>query len=373
VRIGLTSQDFLGWQGGRELFALIGSALLESLEPGDTLSHVPRAGQENVVRRFRRLLRPAPAPPDFALPIAQEQACDVLGPFVVPPIRPRAPILGFVPDLQHRHLPQLFSPRELAGRDRVFGALLAEAGAVLVNSRAAEQDLRRFYPGAKARIVTLPFAACPEPDWFETEVGVPARYGIEGPFFLCSNQFWKHKNHGLLLEAAALARREGAPVRIVMTGATTDYRHPHHHAQLLQQIERTGIGEDVHLLGFIPKQDQLALMRAAVAVVQPSLFEGGPGGGAVYNAIALGRPAIVSDLPVNREIETKVAGFFDPGDPADLLRALRAVAAMDWLQETPDALLRAGQAGRRAFGQALHEAFAAAAQEKPGSSRSSDA
>ena len=66
------------------------------------------------------------------------------------------------------------------------------------------------------------------------------------------------------------------------------------------------------MLGFIPKPDQIRLMREAVAVVQPTLFEGGPGGGSIYNAIALGRPVIVSDLPVNREIESSGDSLFRP-------------------------------------------------------------
>ena len=74
----------------------------------------------------------------------------------------------------------------------------------------------------------------------------------------------------------------------------------------------------IRFLGYIPKDDQLAIMRGAVAVVQPTLFEGGPGGGAVYDAVSSGTPSIVSDIVVNLEIDLGVVRFFKAGSPKDL-------------------------------------------------------
>lgn len=291
---------------------------------------------------------------------ADDNRFDAVGPFIRPPRGVRCPWIAYIPDVQHRRLPDMFSPEERRERDRDFSALLSGAAAVLVNSADVANDLRRFYPAARGELISLPFAACAEPGWFDGEEDIRTRYGIDGRFFLCSNQFWKHKNHRVVLAAIALARQEGDPVRFVFTGATHDYRHPDYFAGLLDEIRGTGIGEDIHVLGFIPKLDQIRLMQAADAVVQPSLFEGGPGGGSIYNAIALGRPVIVSDLPVNREIEALVTYFFDPYDPADLLKKLRLIEATDFHRQSPTDLLRDGDERRRAFGLALHRAFASA-------------
>ena len=288
---------------------------------------------------------------------AGDRSFDVVGPFVRPPRGVRTPWVGYIPDVQHRRLPEMFSARECRDRDRDFQALLARAAVVLVNAADVASDLRRFYPASRAEIMPLPFAACADPEWFEGEDDVRARYGIEGPFFLCSNQFWKHKNHRVVLEAIALARREGRPVRFVFTGDTSDYRHPEYYPGLLAEIDQAGIAGDVRILGFIPKRDQIRLMREAIAVVQPSLFEGGPGGGSIYNAIALGRPVIVSDLPVNREIEGLVTHFFDPSDPGDLLGKLRLAGAAVVPRQDPESLLLEGERRRRQFGLALRRAF----------------
>jgi len=374
----LTPRDFLVWQGGRELFQLIAQSLCANLRAGDELAVAPRIGRGRVARRlatgtWNRLAhavqgrREAKAPDletliGHGIPIsfASDRRFDVVGPFTRLPFGVRAPWLGYIPDVQHRRLPDMFSARERDRRDRDFKALLGRASAVLVNAADVGHDLRLFYPDARAKILPLPFAACARPEWFDGGDEVRARYGIRGPFFLCSNQFWKHKNHRLVLESVALAKREGVPLRFVFTGDTRDYRHPEYFSELLARIERDGIGDRVHILGFIPKRDQIRLMLEAEAVVQPSLSEGGPGGGSIYNAIALGRPSIVSDLPVNREIEGLVSHFFDPADPKDLLKKLLRVRSTPFEPKSAESLLREGEARRRDFGLALRHAFAQA-------------
>jgi glycosyltransferase involved in cell wall biosynthesis len=59
-------------------------------------------------------------------------------------------------------------------------------------------------------------------------------------------------------------------------------------------------------------------MKKSIALIQPTLFEGGPGGGSVYDAIAHGVPCIVSDIPVNMEIEDDNVLFFKAGSSDDL-------------------------------------------------------
>ena len=59
-------------------------------------------------------------------------------------------------------------------------------------------------------------------------------------------------------------------------------------------------------------------MKQAVALIQPTLFEGSPGGLSVYDALALGVRAIVSDIPVNLEIQEPTVTFFKAANAEDL-------------------------------------------------------
>ena len=78
-------------------------------------------------------------------------------------------------------------------------------------------------------------------------------------------------------------------------------------------FEKAGIKDRVQILGLIPKRDQIELLKHSCALIQPTLFEGGPGGGAVYEAFSLRVPAIVSDIPINRELPADDLHHFFPG------------------------------------------------------------
>jgi glycosyltransferase involved in cell wall biosynthesis len=65
---------------------------------------------------------------------------------------------------------------------------------------------------------------------------------------------------------------------------------------MIQVLE---IENQVKLLGFINREDQLCLMKNAVAIIQPSLFEGWST--VIEDAKALRAKVIASDINVHRE------------------------------------------------------------------------
>ena len=64
------------------------------------------------------------------------------------------------------------------------------------------------------------------------------------------------------------------------------------------------------------------MLRNAKALIQPTLFEGGPGGGSANEAIALGVAVLASNIPINLEINTKNISFFNPSNTNDLIQLL---------------------------------------------------
>jgi glycosyltransferase involved in cell wall biosynthesis len=71
---------------------------------------------------------------------------------------------------------------------------------------------------------------------------------------LCSNQFWVHKNHNLILKIDLL-KAYGIEVLVIFTGKETDYRNPNYFDQLKQKAEKLGIKENIKFLGFIDRED----------------------------------------------------------------------------------------------------------------------
>jgi glycosyltransferase involved in cell wall biosynthesis len=249
----------------------------------------------------------------------RDTGLDVVYPGFGAPV-PGAVVLRWIPDFQHRHLPQLFEGAEIEARDRSIGELAARPGLVVVSSEVARADFARFFPGhaAIARVwhfCSLLDTTDPVPE------GLTRKYGLPGKYLYLPNQFWAHKNHMTVFKALARLRKAGIEIPLVCTGAESDRRNPGHLGELLSLIEHAGLASQVLRLGMIDRRDQVGVLRCAAAVVQPSLFEGWST--VVEDARAVGRPIFLSDLPVHREQAPPRCTYFEPQSDDQLANALR--------------------------------------------------
>ena len=271
---------------------------------------------------------------DVVLPLAESPGASFTCPWV-----------GYIPDLQHKNLPHLFRREECTIRDRIFSDLLNDAKAVIVNSQAVKSDLEKFYPGCRSRIIPLPFAPVPLPGWFDEDPCTYRRkYDLPERYFMISNQFWAHKSHMTAFEALHSVRKitPFSDIHIVCTGETGDYRFPKYFETLTKRIGELNLSDSIRFLGFIPKMDQLQIMRNAIALLQPTLCEGGPGGGAVYDAVALGIPSITSDISVNKEIEGEHVYFFRAGSSEDMTEKMADLLKKTFEKPSKEKLMERG-------------------------------
>lgn len=236
---------------------------------------------------------------------------------------PRAsiPTIGWIPDFQHRRMPDFFTKREQSDRNRVFGNLADYCTRIVVSSADARSDFASFRPDAIDKVRVFHFASGLH-EQGSTDPTLLSRYGIERPYFHLPNQFWMHKNHITVIEALAIIRRKGRSICVVATGNTRDYRHPHHFTSLQRRIREDGLEADFRILGLVPIADLAGLMRSSVAVINPSLFEGWST--TVEEAKAIGKTILLSDIPVHREQAPPHGVYFPPKDAADLADKLLA-------------------------------------------------
>jgi glycosyltransferase involved in cell wall biosynthesis len=245
--------------------------------------------------------------------------------------------LHWIPDLQHRALPQNFGRLDRLRRDRGYRRLAQRAELVVVSSEVAREEAARAYPGTADKLRVLHFSSVARPTGADP-AEVLARHSLPERFLLLANQFWAHKNHETAFRALA-----DLPLPLVCTGETVDHRRPGHFGRMQELIAASGRAGDVYVLGVVGRDDYLALVRSATALLQPSLFEGWSS--VVEDAKAYGRPIALSDIPVHREQAPPLSSFFDPLDAHDLVRAATAAAAMSPL---PDAEAQAAQRDRAA-------------------------
>lgn len=283
---------------------------------------------------------------------------DVLMPVMTPLTCNSIPWVGYLYDCQHKHYPEFFRAADLSNRDRDFENMLRRASFVFSNAKAVVSDLHTFFPHGRSKIFALPFT----PQLSDLELIQAAedlekarRQASGSKYFIVCNQFWVHKDHATAFRAFARfvsgARR--TDYRLVCTGLTDDYRMPGHFDRMMALVAELGISDRVIFTGYIDRAQQLALLYGATALLQPTLFEGGPGGGAASDAIALGVPCILSDIPVNQELSNTLATFFKVGDAESLANEMVRVVKAPPLRPTIVTLLEASHKHALVLGEYL--------------------
>lgn len=234
-------------------------------------------------------------------------------------------LISWIPDFQYLHLPELF-PLDPEAETARLRAIIVRSDANILSSHCALADFERIAPpGCAARAKVIQFVSQPRAAGAVTLEQVRARHGIEGPYFFLPNQFWAHKNHMVVLEAVAALQRQGLDVQVVCTGTLVDYRYrdtPYIDSIRAFMAEH-GLEHHIRILGLIDYDDVLVLMKHALAVLNPSRFEGWSS--SVEEAKSAGKRVLLSNIDVHLEQAPARGQYFAPDDAEALAGLMAAV------------------------------------------------
>ncbi len=243
------------------------------------------------------------------------------------------PIIGiqgisWIPDFQHNHLIQMYTKEERKTRIASSNRIINNGNPLVLSSRDCRNDLTEHYTADKSNVYVVPFVSFIENEikglTYEYERTVLGKYNLQNrKYVYIANQFWQHKNHIVVLEAVKQLMEQGWKTNylFVFTGKMEDPRAPEYIAKLRAAFED---GKSCGLLlnlGFIERKEQIAVMKHAEFLIQPSLFEGW--GTVVEDAKVLDKTVLLSDIPVHREQRNKRCILFDPCDPEALAGLIR--------------------------------------------------
>lgn len=236
---------------------------------------------------------------------------------------PQRLLLVWYPDFQFRHLPEVFSEQELLERSRQWKYVAQRADGILAISQAVASDALESDPQVEERLFVCGFPPVfPKSILGASPEQTRMKYDLPEEFFLVCNQFFKHKDHLIVLQALRQLLDNGQSIPVVaFTGRPHDYRNPNAFSDLLQFVNVHKLHQYCRFLGVVPREDQIALIRASQVVIHPSRFEGR--GAIVEEAFVLGTQVICSDLPVHRELRAPGTLFFSVGDVAELARLMQ--------------------------------------------------
>jgi glycosyltransferase involved in cell wall biosynthesis len=234
----------------------------------------------------------------------------------------RIRVVYWIPDFQHKHLPHFFSQQEIQQRDERIRAIAALSATLVLSSHDSLHDFTNFFPGYKVNIKVIPFATI-LPEFAHISIStLKSKFRISRPYFISPNQFWKHKNHMIILQAALILKKKGFDFQILFTGKEYDHRNPDYATSLKQFTAVNDLENNIQFLGFIDRAEQLQLMKHSIAVVQPSLFEGWST--VVEDSKAMDQILILSDLKVHHEQCGEHALYFNPGHADELAAKMEA-------------------------------------------------
>jgi glycosyltransferase involved in cell wall biosynthesis len=235
------------------------------------------------------------------------------------------PVLAWFPDFQHLRLPGLFSSVVRWRRDLGFRVQIASRRSILLSSESALTDFRAEYPGVSNPVAVARFATEPAADLLTADAAaVIAEHRLPEKFFFLPNQFWRHKNHLLVIEALTILKQRGVEVVVAASGSTVEPRMSDHFSGLMRGVAERGIEANFCYLGMIPLAHVYALLRRSMALINPSRFEGWST--TVEEAKSFGVPMILSDIPVHREQAGAGARYFGVDDARALAEHLAAVS-----------------------------------------------
>lgn len=201
---------------------------------------------------------------------------------------------------------------------------------IITISQFAAKELRQFYNLSSDRITVNPWGLEPmlkiferTPDHLAKADAIKKQLGITKDFFLSVGQAFPRRHIQEAVRAFESIARKYPGIQYLV--ACIDKYQPPVLDALIKKINEQEGREAIVYTRYIPRQDLVVLMNEARALVYVSDKEalGLP----PLEALACGRPSIVADTPLSREVLGE-EGFFvaDTKDPAGIARCMSMIA-----------------------------------------------
>jgi len=201
------------------------------------------------------------------------------------------PMINTVWDLGHRSIPEFIEitgDRHYEERELYFRGVLPKSFRVIVDTEHTAKRIEQVYGVLPERVrnigLVFPDQSTSNPDATHICAG---NFGSQ--YLIYPAQFWPHKRHALLIRAFSYATESQSDTHLVLTGSDKG-----NETYIRTEVERLGISNRVHFLGFVNAVELQDLIRNARALVFPSAL--GPSNLPPLEAAILGTPSLISPV-----------------------------------------------------------------------------
>jgi len=224
-------------------------------------------------------------------------------------------------DLCHRdqvEFPEVRNFGEFKAREWFLQNILTAASIVIADSKELADKISSRYGVDRDRLVSMPHSPSP----FIKELSAKDTteilkiYQLDYGYFFYPAQFWAHKNHFRIIEAAKLLHEEGMQCRVVFVG-----RDQGNYSYIDEIISDYSLSNYIKSLGFLPAEHMSALYKGCLAVVMPTFF--GPTNIPPLEAWSTGKPLIYSKHLSDNVGDAAI--LVDPDDEISLASAMKSM------------------------------------------------
>ncbi len=250
--------------------------------------------------------------------------------------RPDIRTIFMVHDTIPLEYPELVAEETFRAHQRLVVKTAKYANTLIVPTQSAGKSLREALSRHRAREIAIHALPLPIDDLFSRMVN-PVKELRNLPYFMICGAVEPRKNHRLLLEVwrELIRRHDDKTPKLIVAGS------PGFASQeiIREMVDDTALSRHILLASGLSSPAMAQMMAGARAVLMPSVIEGfglPPG-----EALSVGTPALVSDIPAHREAVGLAGQFLPPNNRDPWVDAIEAL--MD------DTYFRASRAAAQGF------------------------
>ncbi len=247
--------------------------------------------------------------------------------FLTLPLHKSAPTVITVHDLTPILFPKHF-PSGIKGRLRweIQKVLLKKMDGIITDSKVVSSDIRKTVGLKNDKTFVVPLAAAEEFGQITKSKSdldlLRKKYGLPEEFALYVGDITWNKNVPHIVEAAAKAE-----IHLVLAGkAIAEENFDRSNPWNKDRIKIHVLAKDnpyIHILGFVPNDDLVALYNEAAFFVMPSYYEGF--GLPILEAMSCGCPVITSERGSLPEVAGNAALYVNPEDVESITNGMKKI------------------------------------------------
>src|SRR5688572_28944338 len=213
-------------------------------------------------------------------------------------------------------------------RDRLFQTMCDHSKLLLVDSIVGKEQLIESYNADPNKVMALPYIAPAHIlEYKDEEHGEYfKKINLPHTFIFYPAQFWPHKNHKILIEAANVLKRKLKDFHLVFTGPKK-----YAYQELYDYCRDNDLLSNVTFLEYVPNEVLGGFYLRARALVMPTYY--GPTNIPPLEAIALKCPVAVSNIYGMPEQLGDASLYFDNTNLNEVVEVLEKLWVDDHLRE----------------------------------------